>query len=175
MSTTKRYNNKDYSRLRQQFVEVRSLQMQGELNHMFGKTHTQAAKQIMSTVNLGKVRSDEHRTAISNAQTGKSVSETTRQKLREAHIGKIVSPETRAKLSNSLSGKTRNIESIERQRTTNTGSGNPNFGNGQAVTGEKNGMYGRKWYVNQDGERIVTHPNDPRLKTRVWQNRKEWK
>ena len=175
MSNMKKYNNKDYSRLREQYSKIRSEQMQGPRNHMFGKTHTDESRNRISKNNLGKTRSDLHKHAISKAQTGKEMSPTTRQKIRDANIGKIVSVEARIKLSNALKGKSRKSESVEKQRSTNLGSGNPNFGNGQAVTGEKNGMFGRKWYVNREGTRLITHPTDERLKTGIWQNRKEWK
>lgn len=175
MSQNRRYSNKQYARLRERYAEVRRIQMLGERNTMFGKRHTEETRQKISKANTGKIRSTEHKEAIAIAQTGKIMSLSTRKLISDAHTGRLVSQSTKDKLSKALHGKIRNYESIAKQRITNTGSGNPNFGNGQAVTGAKNGMYGKKWYVNSNGERYVMFPNDERLTNGQWQNGKEWK
>lgn len=175
MANNNRYTNKDYSRLREHYAKMRSDLMQGEGNHMFGKNHSEKTKQQIAIKKAGVKLSTTHKSAISAGHKGKCKSIKTRLRMSIAKTGRVVSPEARANLSKALIGKKRKQESIERQRNTNTGAGNPNFGNGQAVTGEKNGMFGKKWYVNDLGERLVASPNDERLKTGTWQNGKEWK
>jgi hypothetical protein len=175
MSHKGKYTNKVYGKLREQYAQIRSHNMIGERNHMYGKTHDIAARNKVSQANTGRIRSSSHRQAIANAQTGKVMSASTRKLISDANVGRIVTDTTKDKLSKALQGKIRNPDSIAKQSITNTGSGNPNFGNGQAVTGAKNGMYGKKWYVNAKGERRVMFPNDERLQQDDWQNGKEWK
>lgn len=91
----------------------------GELNPMFGKTHTEEWKEKMSKTMSGENNPNygthhteewckEHSKRMSGENHpfyGKTMSEESKQKNREAHLGKIISEETRKKMGESRSGK----------------------------------------------------------------------
>ena len=163
------------------------IQMKGELNPFYGKTHTEETKEILRKLKLGKPlsketlekmskslkgrqRSDTHCKNLSNALTGlkktKEHVENHRRSLIEGgkvsgknnpRYGAIVTEETRCKIAESLKGK---------------------------MSGEKNPMYGKsvvsdknlKWYNNGIKSFRFTEGKEPEgfVKGRLKQPRKEF-
>ena len=108
--------------------KLKSKQMSGEGNHMYGRTHTPEAREKIGAAQRGKTISEEHRQRIIEANTNKRLTEETKQKLREwertpeyreklskANKGKVFSEETRKKMS--IAAKKRfERERMERER-----------------------------------------------------------
>lgn len=59
----------------------------GNLNHMFGKHHSQEARHAISVKNKGKTRTEKHKEILRNYRTDKVMSESTKEKLRDLNIG----------------------------------------------------------------------------------------
>ena len=64
--------------------KLKSKQMSGEGNHMYGETHTPEAREKIGAAQRGKTISEEHRQRISEANKGKVFSEETRKRMSEA-------------------------------------------------------------------------------------------
>lgn len=82
--------------------KLKSKQMSGEGNHMYGKTHTPEARERIGAPHRGKVIEDWHKERIRQANKGKKLTEEQKKKL-----GAWERDETyRKNLSNSLKGRT---------------------------------------------------------------------
>lgn len=82
--------------------KLKSKQMSGEGNHMYGKTHTPEARERIGAAQRGKTISEEHRQRIIEGNKGKTISEEHKKKL-----GAWERDETyRKNLSNALKGRT---------------------------------------------------------------------
>lgn len=68
----KRTSSKVYDSLRKAHSVFLSIELSGEGNHMFGKTHTEETKKKISLGCTGLKRSDETRTKISTATKGEN-------------------------------------------------------------------------------------------------------
>jgi len=77
----------------------------GEKNSMYGKSHTEVAKQKMCTIHKGKTHSDETREKMSKSQKGRKHPEGTKQKMSKTKKGKTHSVETKRKISDATKGK----------------------------------------------------------------------
>ena len=71
----KRYSNKItarvYHRLKEEYSRLQSERMKGELNPMFGKTQTEAAKKKISEANTGRIQPIDEKHRQKAAQTGR--------------------------------------------------------------------------------------------------------
>ena len=76
----------------------------GEGNPMYGRRHSNEAKELISKANKGKEISEETRQKLSKSLTGRHHSEETKQRIREKSKGKTVSEETKKKISNGRKG-----------------------------------------------------------------------
>ncbi len=94
-------NNKEYGYLRRQFAGIMREKMSGTGNAMYGKHHTDAAKQKISAGNTGKKRTNE-----------------LRAQQREARLG--VSPGNK--------GKKHTPEALQKIKEASTGENNPMYG-----------------------------------------------
>jgi hypothetical protein len=61
---------------------------------MYGRKHSQEAKDRISKGNSGLKRSDDHKAKVSAGNKGKIVKKETRDKIRKARIGTVFSDET---------------------------------------------------------------------------------
>lgn len=77
----------------------------GKNNPMYGKIHSEEAKEKMSEIHKGKKLSEEHKQKLREASKGRTHSEETKEKISEAHKGKTFSEEHKQNLSESKSGK----------------------------------------------------------------------
>jgi hypothetical protein len=124
-----RYNTKItarvYESIKQEYAELQSKQFTGTGNGMFGKHHTQEAKDKIRQKNLGKKLTpeqieklkkaiidkkkppitDEHRAKLSVAQSGKN----------NPRYGVEVSEETRAKISEKAKGRKQSAETVQKK------------------------------------------------------------
>ena len=114
-----RYNTKItarvYENIKQEYAELQSKQFAGKGNGMFGKHHTQEAKDKIRQKNLGKKLTPEQIEKLKKATTGKKkppITEEHRAKLSAAKIGQnnanygtIASDETRKKIGDKLRGR----------------------------------------------------------------------
>lgn len=82
-----------------------------ESNPMFGRCHTEEAKQKISLANLGKHHSEEAKQKIAIARLGNCLSEKTKQKISVSQRGKYISEETKRKMSLSQKKRLANPES----------------------------------------------------------------
>jgi hypothetical protein len=121
-----------YENLKKEYAILQSKRVTGENNPMYGKTHTEEARQAISEKNTGKKLtdkqiakqiqsqtgrkrdpfSDEWRTKMSESKRGEKnnrygvkVSEDTKQKIREKAIGRKQSEETIKKKADAIRGK----------------------------------------------------------------------
>ena len=88
---------------------------------MKGRTHTAEAREYMSAIHSGLVRSAEHAKNISKALTGKKATQETRNKMSEAHTGKKATTEHCEKIAAGLRGKPHTPERIEAMRVARWG------------------------------------------------------
>jgi hypothetical protein len=96
----------------------------GELNHMFGKTHSEETRKKISEANKGNIPSEETRKKISEANKGNIPSEETRKKISEAKKGvkrEKFSEEWKKKISDSLKGRKMSDESKDKLIASKTG------------------------------------------------------
>lgn len=63
----------------------------GELNPMYGKTHSNKVRQFLSEINKGKVLSEEHKEKLRKANTGRKKSEEEIEAIRARFMGKKLS------------------------------------------------------------------------------------
>lgn len=83
---------------------------------MYGKHHSDVAKDKMRQAKLGGNLSEQHRKNIGVGLMGRSVSGETRRKIAATKIGKPRSVETRKKLSDASRGKPRPYQRGEKSR-----------------------------------------------------------
>ena len=95
--------------------KLKSKQMSGEGNHMYGRTHTPEAREKIGAPHRGKVIEDWHKEKISQANKGKKLSEETKRKMREA-AQSYRTPEYRKKISDRMTGRKISDETRERQK-----------------------------------------------------------
>lgn len=105
-------NNEIWNLIPMPLGDHSTLHNSGEKNWMYGKTHSDEVKQIISKRFKGTSLTDEHKKKISDAISGenhplygKHHSEETKQKLREVNKNRIFTPEQRKKISIAKSGK----------------------------------------------------------------------
>ena len=84
---TGNYDNPERS---QKLSEAAKLRV-GELNPMYGKTHTEEVKQHLREINQGKKLTEEHRLKLIAANTGRKKSEKEIQDIRERMTGREMS------------------------------------------------------------------------------------
>lgn len=84
----------NYEIARNHLVEVNKLVNSGVGNPMYGRNHSQEAKDKISKGNTGLKRSKEHKERVSIGNKGKIVKQETRDKIRKARLGTIFSNET---------------------------------------------------------------------------------
>ena len=108
----------------------------GKNNGMYGKHHSDEAKEKLRNANLGKKHSDEvkkkisesnklnytdeHRQSISAANKGKKLSDETKKKISDANKGKTHSDETKKLLSEIHKNRYKNMTTEERERLRHT-------------------------------------------------------
>jgi len=90
----------------------------GASNGMYGKTHSDEVKKMLSKLQKGKKASDDTRKKMSSARTGMKRSDETKQKIGNAHRGKIMSEESRAKMKSAWNDE-RRAKHIERTKRMN--------------------------------------------------------
>ena len=114
-----RYNTKItarvYASIKQEYAELQSKQFTGTGNGMFGKHHTQEAKDKIRQKNLGKKLTPEQVEKLKKAITGKKkppITDAHRAKLsaagsgeNNANYGKTTSEETRKKIGDKIRGR----------------------------------------------------------------------
>ena len=130
-----RYNTKItarvYENIKQEYAELQSKQFTGTGNGMFGKHHTQEAKDKIRQKNLGKKLTPEQVEKLKKATTGKKkppITEEHRAKLSVAKQGKnnnmwgkTHSEETLAKMSAKATGRKQSEETIRKKIEATTG------------------------------------------------------
>jgi hypothetical protein len=89
------------------------------------------------------------------AQLGKKHTEKTRQKLSEVHIGKTHTEETKKKMSESHTGRIFTEEHKRNISKVRTGVKRPELS--EKLAGENNPSFGKKWYVNENGDSCLSH------------------
>lgn len=168
-------SNKLYGWLKKRYSVIRSEATSGSKNPMFGKTHTDEVKKRISELNKGRTNSPEHRAAISRAQTGRKDSDETRRKRSEALKGRVFSEETKKRMSESHIGSTMPNSMKEKTSERVSGSGNPMYGQGHKIAGEKNGMHGnsvnkgkKHFFCAELNKWFMMFPDDERMKTGTW-------
>lgn len=108
----------------------------GKNNGMYGKHHSDEAKEKLRNANLGKKHSDEtkkkisesnklnytdeHRQSISVANKGKKLSDETKKKISDANKGKTHSDETKRLLSEIHKNRYKNMTTEEREHLSHT-------------------------------------------------------
>lgn len=103
MGASKRVNRHVWSKwnyeiARNHLVEVNKVVNSGIDNPMFGRNHSQEAKDKISKGNTGLKRSKEHKEKVSIGNKGKIVKQETRDKIRKARLGIVFSNETIIKM-----------------------------------------------------------------------------
>lgn len=176
-------NNKSYGWIRRQWADELSKiakDRTGEKNGMFERHHTDETKKKISESKKGQTLTDEHKRIISEANKGKVLSDRHKEILSHTHRNKIVSDETRLKMSKSQKGKKRSEEFCNRRSEIVSGDGNPMYGQGHKISGNKNGMYGKSavkgrcWFCNENNETIYVFPDDEKIITGLWQKGRKW-
>lgn len=84
----------NYEVARKHLVEVNKVVNAGVNNPMYGRKHSQQAKDKISKGNTGLKRSAEHKERVSIGNKGKIVKQETRDKIRKARLGTVFSDET---------------------------------------------------------------------------------
>ena len=74
----------------------------GELNPMYGKTHSEKTKKLLSEINKGKVLSPEHKAKLIAANTGRIKTEEERKTLSILNKGKKLSEKTYNKMMDKI-------------------------------------------------------------------------
>jgi hypothetical protein len=130
-----RYNTKItarvYESIKQEYAELQSKTFKGKGNGMFGKHHTQEAKDKIRQKNLGKKLTPKQVEKLKKAMTGKKkplITEEHRAKLSAAKQGKnnnmwgkTHSEETRAKQRAKATGRKQSEETIRKKIEATTG------------------------------------------------------
>ena len=102
---TKRFSTKLLAKIKEISSTLKSENMKGEKNSMFGKHPSEETRKKMSESRKGRIVSEETRKKISKIHKGKVVSQETKEKLRQANLGKHFSEETKRKISLANLGK----------------------------------------------------------------------
>lgn len=120
-----------YENIKQKYAELQSQTLRGTGNGMFGKRHTQEAKDKIRQKNLGKKLTPEQVEKLKKAITGKKkppITEEHRAKLSAAKQGKNnnrygveVSEETRKKIGDKIRGRKQTDEEKLRRGLANLG------------------------------------------------------
>lgn len=95
---------------KQKISKISSITSKGENNGMYGRKHTEESKKKMSDKLKGTRSGENHN------MYGKHHTEETKQKLREKLTNRIISPDTRKKMSDATKGKKRKPHTIERKQ-----------------------------------------------------------
>ena len=133
----------------------------GELNAMFGKTHTDEVRQKLRALRLGTKQAEETKRKIGNAVRGekngfygKHHSEETKTTLRElcgsACLGKKHSDETRKKISLAHIGKVKSIEHCQNISKAKTGKPHPPHSQASRL---KMSISRKEWWNNRKKEK----------------------
>ena len=103
---------------------------------------------------------------IAKIKTGKPRDEQTRQKISESLKGRKDTPEVKQRKSQALKGKPKSQTHRENISKAKSGEKHPAFGK----TGKESWNYGRKFYVNCEGEVkfLLEHPGEGWQPGRVW-------
>jgi hypothetical protein len=131
----KRYHTKITSRvyasIKEEYSRIQSEKVQGEKNPMWGKTHSEEAKNKIREANLGNQITDEQREKITLSKLGKTrepFSDEWRAKLSASSKGKNnsrygveVSEETRRKISEKAKGRKQSPETIAKKSASQRG------------------------------------------------------
>lgn len=140
----KRHNEKT-----RKILSVKASERTGEKNPFYQKSHSESTKQLIA--NKARIRLS---VKENNPMYGKTHSEEAKRKMREANLGKEIPKEVREKISRTLKEKYVNTVHFNKGRKrseelklhyslTRRGENNPNWGNGEKISGEKNPMYGK--------------------------------
>lgn len=143
------YGHKHNERIRKILSEKAS-EKTGEKNSFYGRVHSEETKRKISLKAKERLSVKEN-----NYMYGKTHSEEARRKISEAHKGRPLSEEQKLKISQTLkdkykdeihfnTGRKASEETRKKLREINKGEGNPNYGNGDKIRGEKNPMYGKQ-------------------------------
>ena len=124
-----------YEKIKQEYAELQSKQFTGKGNGMYGKRHTQEAKDKISQKNLGKKLTVEQIKNLKKAITGRkrnTFSDDWRAKLSAAKQGKnnnrygvTVSEETRKKIGDKIRGRVQTEDEKRRRGLANIGKTKP--------------------------------------------------
>jgi hypothetical protein len=105
MMGRRKCSNKKYGWLKRKNGAIQSERMRGANNPMYGKTHTEDVKNLISTLHKGRTPSKEARAKMSAVHKGNqhrkgaTISEEHKAKISALHKGKKASSETLAKMS----------------------------------------------------------------------------
>ena len=115
----------------------------GQLNHFYGRHHTDETKQALRNYRLGKHQTEETKNKLKELFTGRFVSEETKKKMSESAKGKKHflglhhTEETKKKMSIRMSGENNPMFG-------KSGENNPMFGK----SGVNNPIFGKHWFNN---------------------------
>lgn len=87
---TGNYDSEERSRKLSEYAKKRV----GELNSMYGKTHSEETKRYLREINLGKVLTEEHKQKLIQANTRRKKTESEIESIRQRMKGKKMSKET---------------------------------------------------------------------------------
>lgn len=110
----KKYNNRQYAWVREQFVSLQTYQMTGT-------TRSDETKRKMSEVAKNKQKTEKHCQNISEGRKGIVFSEDTKNKMSISHTGKKQSPETVSKRVAKNIGKKRSDETKQKMSKAQSG------------------------------------------------------
>lgn len=120
-----------YESIKQEYARLQSERIRGENNPMWGKTHTEQARRMISEKNKGKTLTEEQIARQVAAQTGRKrapFSEEWRAKMSESkrgeknnRYGAIVSESTRKKIGDKIRGRKQTDEEKARRAAANRG------------------------------------------------------
>jgi NUMOD3 motif len=128
-SSHKRYESKItarvYENLKEEYAKLQSMRYTGAGNGMYGKTHSDEAKEKLRIANTGKTLTEEQRRKVGESKLGKKrekFNDEWMAKLKEANTGesnpmhgKIHSDETREKMREKAMGRKYSAETIAKR------------------------------------------------------------